>query len=79
MKVIGINGSPHKEGNTYFALKTIADTLAAEGVEMEIIHIGGQIIRGCLGCGVCARNRNEKCITDDVVNRIIPVLKEATA
>ena len=77
MKVICINGSPHKEGNTYLALKTVAETLAAEGIETEIIHIGNQIIRGCLGCGACARNKNEKCITDDAVNRLIPVLKEA--
>ena len=77
MKVICINGSPHKEGNTYLALKTVAETLSAEGIETEIIHIGNQIIRGCLGCGACARNKNEKCITDDVVNRLIPVLKEA--
>ncbi len=77
MKIIGINGSPHKNGNTYLALKTIADTLEKEGIEMEIIHIGNDIIRGCIGCGACARNKNERCITDDAVNRLIPILKQA--
>lgn len=79
MKIIGINGSPHKEGNTYFALKTIADTLREEGFDMQIIHIGNKTVRGCLGCGMCARNKNEKCITDDIVNQLIPTLKNADA
>lgn len=35
MKVLLINGSPHKEGNTYLALKECADVLNNEGIETE--------------------------------------------
>lgn len=55
MKVLAINGSPHKEGNTHFALKTVTDNLNKEGIETEILHIGNGPIMGCQGCGACAK------------------------
>ena len=51
MKVLLINGSPHKEGNTYLALKECADVLNNEGIETEIFWIGSKPVRGCIGCG----------------------------
>jgi multimeric flavodoxin WrbA len=35
MKVVAFNGSPHEKGNTYFALKTVADELENEGIEVK--------------------------------------------
>ncbi len=68
MKVIAINGSPHKEGNTFHALNMVGEELIAAGIEFEILHIGNKLIRGCLACGKCAINRDEKCntTTDDM-------------
>ena len=40
MKVLLINGSPHREGNTFIALSEVARTLESEGVQAEIVHIG---------------------------------------
>lgn len=78
MKVIGINGSPRAEGNTALALGEMAREFAAAGIEMEIIHIGDKAIRGCLACGACGRNQNERCIiADDPVNETIQRLKAA--
>lgn len=74
MKVIAINGSPKAEGNTYHSIKIVADALSKEGVETEIIHIGHKAIRGCLACGMCAKNQNQKCAINDEVNEIIPKL-----
>ena len=54
MKVLAINGSPHKEGNTYWALKKVTDTLQELGIETEIIQVGNKEIRGCMGCGTCS-------------------------
>lgn len=54
MKVIAINGSPKKEGNTFHALSTVCATLEKRGVETEIIHIGNKNIRGCMACGKCS-------------------------
>lgn len=80
MKVIAINGSPRKEGNTALALDTMAETLKAEGIEMEVVHVGNQAIRGCLGCGTCARRKDEQCvIKDDALNTIIQQMKTADA
>ena len=78
MKVVAINGSPNKEGNTYFAIKAVAVELEKEGIEVEIIQVGDKDIRGCLACGACGRNKNEKCIIDtDEVNDWIQKIKEA--
>ena len=60
MKVIAINGSPKSEGNTYHALKMVTDELENQGVSTEIIHIGNKNIRGCIACGGCFKNKNEK-------------------
>lgn len=77
MKVIAINGSPREEGNTYHALKMVAEELKQHGVSTEIIHVGNKVIRGCLACGACAVNKNEKCAINDEVNEIIQKMKSA--
>ena len=78
MKVVAINGSPKKEGNTYHAIQVVAEQLNKENIEAEIIHIGNKVIRGCMGCGQCAKQKNEKCIYDnDEVNECIQKLKIA--
>jgi multimeric flavodoxin WrbA len=78
MKVVAINGSPHKEGNTYHALMEIGKQLQESNIDLEIIHIGNKAVRGCLACGGCGRNKNEKCvITTDPLNEWIQKMKEA--
>lgn len=78
MKVIAINGSPKKEGNTYHALKMVGDELVANGIEFEILHIGHKLIHGCTACGKCAENRDEKCsLGTDGLNHWIQTIKEA--
>ena len=75
MKVLLINGSPKANGNTAFALNQMAEVFAANGVETEIIQVGSQVIRGCIGCGSCYKNG--KCVFDDVVNETALKLQEA--
>ncbi|MBO7324046.1 MAG: flavodoxin family protein, partial [Bacteroidales bacterium] len=71
MKVLLINGSPRKEGNTATALAEVAKQLAKEGIETEIMWIGNAPIRGCAACGQCAAKALGRCIfDDDVCNRI---------
>lgn len=53
MKVLLINGSPHKEGNTFIALTEVAKALEADGIETEIFHIGNHAVQGCIGCYKC--------------------------
>lgn len=77
MKVAAFNGSPKREGNTYHAIRLAADELEREGIEVEIIHVGNTVVQGCLACGTCGRNRNERCVIDDDVNGWIQKMKEA--
>lgn len=68
MKVLLLNGSTRKNGCTYVALSEVAKTLNAEGVETEILQMGGEPIRECMGCDGCAGK--SRCVfTDDVVNQ----------
>lgn len=67
MRVLLINGSPHKHGNTYTALAEVAKSLEQNGVETEFFHIGTQPVRGCIGCHKCAELG--RCIfTDELYN-----------
>lgn len=77
MKVIAINGSPKENGNTYHAIKIVTDELENQGIEAEIIQVGNKNIRGCLACGGCAQNKNEKCVINDEVNEAIQKMKAA--
>lgn len=78
MKVIAINGSPKKKGNTYHALKIMTDQLEKQGIETEIFHLGAKPIRGCTACDVCGKNRDRKCVfNDDAVNEGILKMTEA--
>ncbi|ALB46576.1 MULTISPECIES: flavodoxin family protein [Clostridium] len=78
MKVVAFNGSPNKNGNTYHALKLIAEELEKQDIEVEIIHIGSQAIRGCMSCWGCYKNQNEKCVLKgDSVNEWIEKMKKA--
>lgn len=78
MKVVAFNGSPNKKGNTYNSIETVAAELEKEGIEVEIIHVGNKLVRGCLACGGCSRNQNERCVIEtDGVNEWIQKMKEA--
>ncbi len=78
MKVLLINGSPRRSGNTFTALSEMAKTLENQGIEAEVVHIGVKPIRGCIACGQCHMNALGKCIfDDDVCNKIIEKLDNA--
>ena len=66
MKVLLINGSPHKGGCTYTALKEVAKTLNEEGIETEIFWIGNKALSGCIACKKCVELG--KCVFNDSVN-----------
>lgn len=78
MKVLLINGSPRKEGNTFTALKEIATELAANEIESEIFWIGNKFVRGCIGCSGCRERGEGRCVFgDDVCNDVIAKMNEA--
>lgn len=79
MKVVAINGSPKSEGNTAQLINMIAQELAKENISTEMMHIGNKTIRGCFGCGACAKNQDARCVAkdDEYVNECIQKMKEA--
>lgn len=80
MKVLAINGSPRKKGNTAFALQQVGSSLREESIDFEIVHIGQKAIHGCIDCGKCKSNTNGKCSSfNDVVNEVLPLMCEADA
>ena len=80
MKVLLINGSPRKQGNTFIALSEAANTLKLHGIDTEIVQIGVQPVRGCVACGQCSTKQLRRCVfDDDVCNRISEKLRDADA
>ena len=65
MKVLLINGSPRREGNTFIALSEAARALEAEGVGAEIVSIGTKAVQGCIACGKCAELG--RCVFNDAL------------
>lgn len=80
MKVLLVNGSPRKEGNTATALAEVAKQLANEGIESETMWIGNSPIRGCIACNQCSQQGLRRCIfDDDICNRISEKFAEVDA
>lgn len=68
MKVLLVNGSPHKQGCTNAALEEIARELKVCGVDSQIFWIGVKPVAGCIACGGCAKTG--RCAFGDVVNEL---------
>lgn len=66
MKVMLVNGSPHKNGCTHRALAEVAAALDTNGIESEIFWIGAKPAAGCMACGRC--RETGACIFNDAVN-----------
>ena len=78
MKVLAINGSPNKEGNTFHALTIVGSKLKDQDIEFEILDIGNKAVRGCMACGKCRETKDEKCsVTTDPLNEWIQKMKAA--
>lgn len=75
MKVLLVNGSPRKEGNTYLALREIANTLEAQGVDTDIYWLGREPVNGCIMCGGCRETK--RCALNDVVTEFQTLAQEA--
>jgi multimeric flavodoxin WrbA len=78
MKVIAFNGSPRPKGNTYQAIQTVFQELSREGIETELIPVGGQLLHGCLACYQCQQRKDRRCIQkNDPINDWIEKMLEA--
>jgi len=72
MKVVAFNGSPRRDGNTMRLLWMVCEILEEEGIETEIVQVGGKSVHGCTACMKCGENQDGKCVlTGDPVNEWI--------
>ena len=76
MKVLLVNGSPHKEGCVFTALSEISETLKTEGIDSSIFWISNKPVQGCAACYAC-RSGHEGCVfQDEVYTALVRELKE---
>ncbi len=78
MKVVGINGSARKDGNTAIIIKKMFGVLEKAGIETEMIQLAGKPVQGCTACQACFKNKNKRCaIQNDVINLCIEKMHAA--
>jgi multimeric flavodoxin WrbA len=79
VKVIAINGSPRKNGNTFQAIQIVFEELAKENIETELIQLADKKINHCKSCYKCAQTKNNKCggTPDDDLNEILGKMLKA--
>ncbi len=78
IKVVAFNGSPRPKGNTYHSINIVLDTLAAEGIQGELVQLGGSGVSGCKACYKCLQTKNKRCAqTGDEMNNFIKKALEA--
>jgi len=78
MKVIAINGSARKDGNTAIIIRKVFDVLEKSGIQTELIQLAGNTIAGCRACYACMKNKDRKCvIAGDIVNECIEKMSAA--
>ena len=76
MKVIGINGSARKDGNTALILRLVFDELEKEGIETELIQLADREIAPCRGCFSC-RGKGNCVFTDDAFSSLLEKMTAA--
>ncbi|MDD3365029.1 MAG: flavodoxin family protein [Syntrophomonas sp.] len=78
MKVVGINGSARKDGNTAILIRRVFTELEKEGIDTELIQLAGKKIRGCTACLKCRENKDKLCsVKNDSFNKCFEKILEA--
>jgi multimeric flavodoxin WrbA len=78
MNVVAFNGSPRADGNTRILIDTVLAELQAEGIDTEVVQLGGQAVRGCTACKWCFEHQEQRCVIDeDLINDCIAKMIEA--
>lgn len=78
MKVLAINGSSRKNGNTADMINVVLKELENEGFETEHIQLAGNTINPCKACFACAGNKN--CVfNNDIFQELYKKMTEADA
>jgi multimeric flavodoxin WrbA len=80
MKVLAINCSPRKGGNTEILLKEVLKPIEKEGVETELFQLGGKKVNGCIACMKCKKEKDGQCHQKNkVLNKVMKKMSKADA
>jgi multimeric flavodoxin WrbA len=80
MKVVAINGSARRGGNTALLIETAFGPLRAAGIECELVELGAKDVRGCTACRMCFEKKDGQCHgRNDFGNEVIDRLAGADA
>ena len=80
MKVLGINCSPRKEGNTELLIREVFKVLEHKGINTEFFQLGGKKVNGCIACMKCKKKADGKCHQDnDLINKCMEKMVKADA
>ncbi len=78
MKVVAFNGSPRKDGNCVRLIHHVFTALNAEGIETEMVQLGGNLIHGCKACYQCFERKDGRCVVAaDMVNDCLAKMRQA--
>jgi multimeric flavodoxin WrbA len=72
MKVLGIYGSPRKEGNSDLLLDKILEGAKSAGAEITKVYVRDLKISGCQECGGC--DQTGECVISDEMEKVYPLL-----
>ena len=76
-KILILNGSPRREGNTSFLVDRLKEYVEKGGNEVEILFLNDYKIKPCRGCFWCYRGFPLKCIQSDIMNELYPIILDA--
>jgi multimeric flavodoxin WrbA len=75
VKIIGIIGSPKKDGNTSYLVETALKSAESEGASTEIINLGSANIEPCVACDIC--KATGECAIYDDMREILDIMMES--
>ena len=77
MNILVLNGSPRHNGNTAAMVSAFAKGAQSAGHKVDIVEVCREEIKGCLACEYCHSKGKGKCIQQDGMQKVYPLLEEA--
>ena len=77
MNILILNGSPRPNGNTAAMVKAYAEGAVEAGHTVHVVDVCKKKISGCLACEYCHTKGNGKCVQQDDMQEVYPLLEDA--
>ena len=77
MKILVLNGSPTKNGNTVALVNAFKNGAQSKGHDITVIDVAYKKVNGCMSCGYCHGQGNGRCAQQDDMQQLYPLIQEA--